>query len=133
MPRLSRLTMTEAELQELVDAWIAAEDAQAFTPDFENHSWAVSQVIDWALEGEAELLWRFILAAYTRDISAKVTGILAAGPLEDLLSQHGPDHIDQVEDLARRDERFNHLLGGVWRLSMTDEVWARVQSVRQEA
>jgi len=56
--------------------------------------------------------------------------MLAAGPLEDLLSSFGPDYIDRVETLARDDGRFKLLLGGVWRLGMTDDVWGRMQAAR---
>ena len=56
--------------------------------------------------------------------------VLAAGPLEDLLAKRGEDFIDRVEELARKDPKFNDLLGGVWRNTMTDEVWQRVQAIR---
>jgi len=58
--------------------------------------------------------------------------VLAAGPLEDLLAHHGPAIIDRVEAHARRDERFNLLLGGVWRNGIASDVWARVEKVRRE-
>ena len=49
--------------------------------------------------------------------------VLAAGPLEDLLAHHGPAIIDRVEAHARRDERFDLLLGGVWRNGIASDVW----------
>ncbi|HZH30488.1 MAG TPA: hypothetical protein VEY11_06970 [Pyrinomonadaceae bacterium] len=122
--------MEDAELRTVVDAWIAATEAERGTPEEQSNWWAISEVINWQLEGEAELLWRLVLAAYRRELSDKVLASLAAGPLEDLLSDFGPAYIDRVEELARKDPRFNWLLGGVWRLSMTDEVWARVQAAR---
>lgn len=124
--------MDELELNSIVDAWIAGEDVEHGTPVHQSNWWAISQVMDWALEGEAELLWRFILATYKRDISDRVVAVLAAGPLEDLLAKHGPLFIERVEQLAQADERFNMLLGGVWRNTMTDEVWQRVQAARKE-
>ena len=124
--------MNEAELQKVVDAWIAAANAESGSPEHTNNWWAVSQVFDWIYEDESELLWRFILAAYKRELSDKALAVLAAGPLEDLLSKFGPNYINRVEELAAGDEQFNWLLGGVWQLGMTDEVWARVQSARRE-
>ena len=35
-----------------------------------------------------------------------------------------------IEELARKDPKFNYLLGGVWRNAMTDEVWQRLQAIR---
>ena len=86
--------------------------------------------MDWALEGDGDLLWQFILEVYKRDLPDKVVAVLAAGPLEDLLAKRGVDFIDRVEELARKDPKFNQLLGGVWRNTMTDEVWQRVQAIR---
>jgi hypothetical protein len=125
--------MTEEELDAVIDAWVAAQETGMDSPEYEKNEWAVDLVIDWSLgpdSGNPELLWRFILATYKRDISQRVVGMLAAGPVENLLSEFGPDYIASVEDLARQDERFRWLLGGVWRLEMTDEVWQRLQSAR---
>jgi len=124
--------MDETELNRIVDAWIVAEDAADGSSVRESNWWAVEQVIDWSLERKGEHLWRFITAAYKRDLSDRVVSTLAAGPLEDLLAKQGPEFIERVEDLARREPRFNYLLGGVWRNTMTDEIWQRVQNARHE-
>ncbi len=58
----------------------------------------------------------------------KIVGVTAAGPLEDLLADHGSQFIDAVELAARRDRRIQWALGCVWQNSMTDEIWARVQT-----
>jgi hypothetical protein len=122
--------MNEAELDEIVTAWIAAEQATSGSPDHKRNWWAVSAVMNWALEGESDRLWQFVLNAYKRDLPDKIIAVLAAGPLEDLLAKRGVDFIDRIEELARRDPKFNHLLGGVWRNTMTEEVWQRVQLIR---
>ena len=115
--------MQEAILTKIAGAWIAGLQAEENTPEYESHWWAID---------EPELLWRFILNVYKRDVPDKVSAVLAAGPLEDLLSYFGADYIDRVEKLAAEDQRFNWLLGGVHRLEMTDAVWSRVQAVRLE-
>ena len=124
--------MDEPELNRVVDAWIAGHEAENGTPEYERNWWAISQVMDWALDGEADRLWVFILSTYNRNISERVVSVLAAGPLEDLLAKHGSTYIDRVEQLAKDDEKFNSLLGGVWQNTMTDEVWKRVQAARKE-
>lgn len=125
--------MKELELNRVVDAWIEAHEAEQGTSDHERNWWAVSQVMDWSLNGEADRLWAFILAAYSRNLSDRVVSVLAAGPLEDLLAKHGPKFIERVEQLARQDEKFNFLLGGVWQNDMSDEVWNRIKSARRAA
>jgi len=68
------------------------------------------------------------LYAETTSEAQEVCGVLAAGPLEDLLSIDGEQFIERCEDLARRDRRMAWLLGGVWQFEMTDEIWNRVQT-----
>ena len=122
--------MNERELNEIVAAWIAAESAKPDSPEGQANWWAIERVMFWSLDREGEHLWRFITAAYQRDLSDEVSAILAAGPVEDLLAKQGPEFIERVEELARKDPRFNYLLGGVWRNTMTDDVWQRVQAAR---
>ena len=55
---------------------------------------------------------------------------LAAGPLEDLLIRHGSLIIDRVEELATSEEKFKHLLGGVWQNTMSDDLWSKVLAAR---
>lgn len=59
-------------------------------------------------------------------------GILAAGPLEDLIHAWGPAFIDRIEVQAHRDLAFRHLLGGVWR-SSSEEIWKRIEVARVRA
>ncbi|WP_412547826.1 DUF6869 domain-containing protein [Pseudomonas sp. PDM11] len=53
--------------------------------------------------------------------------ILAAGPLEDLIDEAGPELIERIELHARRTPTFRNLLGGVWAIS-TPGIWARVEA-----
>ena len=122
--------MDETELNRIVNAWIVAEEAEPGNPERESNWWAIQQVMDWSFERQGELLWRFITAAYKRQLSDKVVSSLAAGPLEDLLVKQGPEFIDRVEELARLDPDFNDLLGGVWRNNMSEEIWKRVEAAR---
>jgi hypothetical protein len=122
--------MDEVELDRIITAWVAAQQAKSGSPEYATNWWAVSEVMDWALEGDGDRLWQFILEIYKRDLSDNIIAVLAAGPLEDLLAKRGVDFIDRIEELARKDPKFNYLLGGVWRNTMTDEVWQRVQAIR---
>lgn len=124
--------MDEMELNKIVDAWIASESAEDGSPERESNWWAIEKVNDWSFNREGEHVWQFITAAYKRDLSDKVFSSLAAGPVEDLLAKQGPQFIERVEELARKDPKFKYLLGGVWRNAMTDEVWQRVQAARHD-
>ena len=122
--------MDEIDLSEIVTAWVAGENADPGSPEREVNDWAIEHVILSSLRPEGDFLWEFVLAAYKRDLPDKVVAVLAAGPLEDLLAKQGAEFIDRVEELARKDPKFNYLLGGVWRSSINDPVWQRVQSIR---
>jgi hypothetical protein len=114
-------------LDEIVTAWIAHINADAGSPEY---LWAYERVMDWALQHDLEQLWEFILAAFQRDMPLETAAALAAGPIEDLLSNDGLKFIDRIEELARKDPKFNWILGGVWRNDMMEEIWQRVQSIR---
>jgi hypothetical protein len=79
-----------------------------------------------------EIAWAAILEIYRRDLSREDESLLAAGPLETLLSYHGPAFIERVEQEAQLSSRFRYLLTGVWRLDMTKEIWNRVRRARGE-
>ena len=61
---------------------------------------------------------------------------VAAGPLEDLLAWHGPEVVDEMLDLARRDSQVRKaLLQGVWgrnriRRDVHEEILAFAERVR---
>jgi chorismate synthase len=78
-----------------------------------------------------EAAWRILLIVWPLVKSNDdALGLLAAGPLEDLIADHGARLIDRIEDLARRDIDFARLLGGVWQSSTPDDIWSRIEKVR---
>jgi hypothetical protein len=72
-----------------------------------------------------------ILAVLKLNPSDKVIAVLAAGPLEDLIADHGPEVIDKIEKIARQNLKFKHLLGGAWE-SGKPGAWERVTACRGE-
>jgi hypothetical protein len=120
---------------ELAADWIASQKEGA-DEDTTGH---LAQFLFWGFpEEEPELTWEaitLVMQAYPEaDFFAedeteaqKVCGVLAAGPVEDLLSFHGHRFIQRFEEEARRDRRMAWLLGGAWQFQMTDEIWDRVR------
>lgn len=76
--------------------------------------------------------WKFILAAVSLAGSDDELGHIAAGPIEHLLAWHGKDWIDSVDQQAAKDPTFARALTNVWRNQMTDDVWARVQTLQKQ-
>jgi hypothetical protein len=80
-----------------------------------------------------EVAWPAILEILARELTDDQISSLAAGPLEDLLTVHGPEFIERVEHEARQNARFNHLLEGVRQNEMPLEIWKRVKKARGKA
>jgi hypothetical protein len=80
-----------------------------------------------------ETVWPAILKIVEHELTDEQIVLLAAGPMEDLLADHGAQFIERVEAEAERNPRLNYLLGGVWRSSMKEDIWERVQKARKEA
>lgn len=81
----------------------------------------------------ADQQWEFILAAVAHAESDDELGHIAAGPIEHLLGTQGDDYIDLAEREATIDGKFARAMSGVWRHMMNDEVWARVQAIKDRA
>ncbi len=94
-------------------AWTGCGDA--------SHSWASGELDDIVRE-EPERAWPMILSLIGASRSDQFLAILAAGPLENLLCEHGEAFIERVEQLAARDPHFRHALAGVWGWSRMPEV-----------
>ena len=63
----------------------------------------------------------------------RLLAVLAAGPLEELLTHNGVAVIDQVDLLARRDPPFRRLLNGVWFNGISPGVHAKLSKYLGQA
>jgi len=66
------------------------------------------------VEYKPERAWDFILTLVDNAPNEDALGWVAAGPLEDLLCEHGPTFIDRVEAIATNNARFKACLPKVW-------------------
>lgn len=115
----------------LVEEWLLWANWQADhrNDGVQNYDLIGFDEFDWISKEHPEHAWQGILATLADERSKPHLAVLAAGPLEDLLSYHGPAFIERVEQEAAKNPAFASLLGGVWQFEMTDEIWARVQAV----
>ena len=118
--------MTEPDLAALAETWVA----HFLAPSEASRASDMIGGQVWQLcANEPERAFLFVLEVLRRDRSKKIFGVLSAGPLEDILANHGETMIERVEAEARSSPLFAKLLGGVWQNEMSDEVWRRVQVV----
>lgn len=112
----------------LAEGWIALQHTERNTEDYEKRFWAFNEACDLLFK-DPEAFWELILLIFEKDKSNRIKENLSAGPLEDLLAQHGKQFIERIENKAKSDREFANVLGGVWKNAMTDEIWNRVQAV----
>lgn len=116
------------EINKVADAWIAAQS-------FDGNSWespgwwAVEKTYEWERK-DPESLWKFIKVVNSRENIPKVVASFAAGPVEQLVAAHGEAFIDRIVEYARKDPKFNYVLGGVWKHSTEDTVWEKILQIR---
>jgi hypothetical protein len=102
-----------------------------FTPDQLVQAFHDGEItFNGAAREAPDAAWQAIVALSRQALTDRQIAVLAAGPLEDLLAYHGPAFIDRVEKEARVYAAFRDLLGGVWRSSIADAVWRRVEAIR---
>lgn len=118
--------MNKSEIQKIVVNYIQLINTDDELDD--RFFWAWEKIID-LISNEPETAWDIIKKILKYDSSLKVISRLAAGPLEDLLVDHGDKFIDRVEEEAKKNPDFAKLLGGVWQNAMSDEIWERIQKV----
>ena len=58
----------------------------------------------------------------------EIIGMLAAGPLEDLLIQNGPTIFQTMSDYLKVNPRFKKCLGGVW-LDKEDPIFEKIEAL----
>jgi hypothetical protein len=121
--------MTKAEIGLVAEGWIGYQLAPEGSSEQAANWTFVSTAFD-IRAGDPKLLWELILAIDSRNRSDDVRCVLAAGPLEDLFVDHGMAYIEIIEQQACVDSEFAKLLDGVYRRSMSDDVWSRVTNIQ---
>ena len=65
--------------------------------------------------------------------SPEEVAVVAAGPLEDLIAQHGALLIDRIEARGEDSPRFAYALTGVWPQGNRGTlIWARIEAARRD-
>jgi hypothetical protein len=121
--------MDAPEIGKLASAWMAEVRDFRKNRGTDGSGWATERM--WELENEdPEEMWRTILVIHRLNSNqeAVIVQNLSAGPLEMLLTKHGSQFIERIEEEARKDPSFSTLLGGVDQNRMSEEIWSRVKA-----
>jgi hypothetical protein len=129
---LTRLAEAPAEVETveaLVTLWLADNTAERQDDDV---PWSAFCVLE--LGSHPDAVWTFVRKSLASAETVWQVVMLAAGPLEDLIAEHGAAFIDRIEHEAGHSARFRFALTGVWPQGNRQRaVWARVEAARAEA
>jgi hypothetical protein len=101
--------------------------AQAEAPEPKSHRDQARDCIEAMVSNAPDAAVVFVLAALDECRQGKQVAVLAAGPLENLLSGHGRAVIGAFEAAARQHAKVRYLLSGAWGQNRIDPaVWARL-------
>lgn len=114
-------------LDKIAQAYLATSKNRINSKEHAENEWAWRCIHD-LVRDNPELAFEFVLITLDYFTEDKDIAYLAAGPIEDLVTGHGPLLIDRIETAARQDRRFRYLLSGIWGRNHTDtEMWKRIQ------
>jgi hypothetical protein len=121
--------MTEAEIIDLAHRWVNLQLAPQDSPEAKELMRAAVQVNTLAIRQPMEC-WSVVMKVFCETNDEWVLTNLAAGPIESLLVRHAEKIIPLLESEAVRSERFRHMLQGVWKNLIPEDIWRRLQTVR---
>jgi hypothetical protein len=116
--------------KELAEAYLRNHKARTQEPRSFDDFWAFSEVCD-IVRHDPEGGWQVTSILLEMAMTDEVLAYVAAGPLEDLLKKHGSVMIDRIESLARKNDRLQLALSGLW-INPSYEVYPRWKAMMEE-
>ena len=120
--------MSKLGVTRLAEAWSAAQSAYE-RGEIDSRQWKTIFAVQRLVDRDATLLWELIVDVLSLAPPPEVLEILAAGPLEDLIRNHGAEALSRIEKLAGEDTQFRELLRGVWISTPVDQVTKRYEEL----
>ncbi|MBR0854327.1 DUF6869 domain-containing protein [Bradyrhizobium liaoningense] len=118
------LDCANMSVAELARAWV--EQYSRSERDQDDNLFAIMDFERDLREDDPDRMIDLILEILKIESNPVLLSLLAAGPLEDVIST---GTIDRIEREARINERFRDLLGGVWYYRAPDELKARLDAL----
>ena len=97
----------------LAKSWIFAQKLGMDSSGYKKHRWAVDELIDLA-DDKPEELRELVLEILKQDSSDEIVKMVGAGPLEDLMVNHGEKYIDRIEEQFLKSDVFKAAMKSVW-------------------
>ena len=116
--------LSQQDWQDFANAWIAELSGASSDEDLGQ------KVVLMNFTASPDQQWKFLVAAVNSARTDDHLMAIAAGPLEHLLTKHGDEYISLVELESKNSKAFANAVAGVWRYSMNNDVWSRVQAIQ---
>ena len=114
------------DTSKLTQSWIEFQHTK--NQDLE---WSNDDFIDLANENP-EVAWECILLVIETEPTDEILSILAEGPLEDLLAEHGPKFIDRIEAVSKENIVFARLIKHVWVDGVSPQVQNKIRTIQSK-
>lgn len=119
-------------MKKLIETWVAAQNVDVESADYESVSWAIDEMYDLAIEDPEKLLL-VITEILKIDSSQRTLGAIGAGALEDLLVHNGDDYIDKLVYLSESNADFQKCLSFTFidENDVSKNVYAKFCNIKQ--
>ncbi len=114
------------DINKLTQSWIEFQRTQ--NSDLE---WSNDDFIDLANENP-EVAWKCILIVIETEPTDEILSILAEGPMEDLLAEHGPKFIDRIESISKENIVFARLIKHVWVEGISSQIQNKIRTIQSK-
>lgn len=118
--------------RKLIDGYINLYKPSLPKKERDSYFWAWELLDQIVIDFPEEALKIVFEMSEVENIEPVVVSCIAAGPMENLLVLHGDKVIDDTVVLARRNPPFKLLLKCVWKNSMDNNTWERLQILVKE-
>jgi len=122
--------MDNVQLRATAKAWIEFQELGS-NPSAEQEApliWAYDAAHDLVARSPY-LAWKFVLSVVELSKDERVLGMLAAGPVEDLLVGYGAEILPDVLSSLPSNPALRRVLAGVWTTRMDREVARKIASI----
>jgi len=120
--------MDKTRINDFVTSWMAIQDALGGSDAYEKNFWAHEDLAELC-ESKPRDAWEVIVALVGAANTEPLLEAIGAGPLQDLMTQHGEEYIAQVEKEAQENARFRRAMAGAWLDSDDTPVWAKFYQI----
>ena len=121
--------MKQFDPKKIAHSWALMHKAEEGSSTYIENFWAFDALSDLCSNSPNECLHVIEEIFAIESSSNLIIANLAAGPLEDLLVQHGDLMIEKIVNIAESNPLWRKMLGAVWQNDIKDHVWSRLKSV----